>query len=219
MTRRREPAWNHERHHGIPHLAAEGFTHPERVEFVLGYHLRPIRADDVDIDYPAVMGSRERLWQIYGESWDRPPATMTYEADRDDLARHEREIAAHVTFNYTILDDADEQRLVGCVYIDPHDSHDAKSSLVGRRRVRGFGAREGARRVRAALAAPRGGSARCTSRSTLWPEANGCRGGAALCMGIRVTTLSPSYNPDSRALPARSRHPAQQSDNLIACAP
>ncbi|WP_448811187.1 hypothetical protein [Agromyces bauzanensis] len=52
----------------------EGFTHPERVEFVLGYHLRPIRADDVDIDYPAVMGSRERLWQIYGESWGcRPP--------------------------------------------------------------------------------------------------------------------------------------------------
>ncbi|WP_448811188.1 hypothetical protein [Agromyces bauzanensis] len=52
---------------------------------------------------------------------------MTYEADRDDLARHEREIADHVTFNYAILD-ADEQRLVGCVYIDPHDTHDAESS-------------------------------------------------------------------------------------------
>ncbi|MDF2575407.1 MAG: family N-acetyltransferase [Agromyces sp.] len=105
----------------------EGFAHPERVELVDGYHLRPIRADDVDIDYPAVMGSRERLWQIYGESWGWPPATMTYEADRDDLARHEREIAAHETFNYAILD-ADETRLVGCVYIDPHDTHDAESS-------------------------------------------------------------------------------------------
>ncbi len=105
----------------------EGFVHPERVDLVDGYHLRPIRADDVDIDYPAVMGSRERLWQIYGESWGWPPATMSYEADRDDLARHEREIAAHETFNYAILD-ADETRLVGCVYIDPHDTHDAESS-------------------------------------------------------------------------------------------
>ena len=105
----------------------DDFVHPERVELVDGYHLRPIRADDVDIDYPAVMGSRERLWQIYGEDWGWPPATMTYEADRDDLARHEREIAAHETFNYAILD-ADETRLVGCVYIDPHDTHDAESS-------------------------------------------------------------------------------------------
>lgn len=105
----------------------EGFVHPERVELVDGYHVRPIRADDVDIDYPAVMGSRERLWQIYGEDWGWPPATMTYEADRDDLARHEREIAAHETFNYAILD-ADETRLVGCVYIDPHDTYDAESS-------------------------------------------------------------------------------------------
>ena len=29
-----------------------------------GHHLRQIRADDVDIDYPAVMGSRERLWAL-----------------------------------------------------------------------------------------------------------------------------------------------------------
>ena len=52
---------------------------------------------------------------------------MSYEADRDDLAMHEREIADHVTFNYAILDD-DETRLVGCVYIDPSDEADADSS-------------------------------------------------------------------------------------------
>lgn len=105
----------------------EGFIHPERVDLVDGYHLRPIRADDVDLDYPAVMGSRERLWSIYGDAWGWPPATMTVEADRDDLAHHEREIAEHVTFNYAILD-ADETRLVGCVYLDPHDESDAESS-------------------------------------------------------------------------------------------
>jgi hypothetical protein len=66
------------------------------------------------------MGSRERLWAIYGEAWGWPPATMTYEADRDDLAHHEREIAAQITFNYAVLD-ADETELLGCVYIDPPD--------------------------------------------------------------------------------------------------
>ena len=96
----------------------EGLEHPERVELPTGHHLRPIRAADVDIDYPAVMGSRERLWAKYGEAWGWPPATMTPEQDRDDLAHHEAEIAAHETFNYAILD-APETELLGCVYIDP----------------------------------------------------------------------------------------------------
>ena len=72
----------------------DGFATPERVELASGHHLRPIRADDVEIDYPAVMGSRERLWARYGEAWGWPPATMTLEDDRDDLAHHEAEIAA-----------------------------------------------------------------------------------------------------------------------------
>ena len=85
-----------------------------------GHHLRPIRESDVDIDYPAVMGSRERLWAKFGGMWGWPKADMTYEADREDLARHETEIAAHVTFNYAVLD-RDETELLGCVYIDPPD--------------------------------------------------------------------------------------------------
>jgi hypothetical protein len=100
----------------------DGFTHPERVELGTGHHLRPIRESDVDIDFPAVMGSRERLWAKYGEAWGWPPATMTPEQDRDDLAHHEAEIAAHQTFNYAILDEA-ETELLGCVYIDPPGSH------------------------------------------------------------------------------------------------
>jgi hypothetical protein len=96
----------------------DDWTHPHRVELPTGHHLRPIRADDVDIDYPAVMGSRERLWSLYGEAWGWPPATMTVEQDRDDLARHEEEIEAHESFNYALLD-AEERALLGCVYIDP----------------------------------------------------------------------------------------------------
>jgi hypothetical protein len=73
---------------------AEDFVHPERVELPTGHHLRPIRESDVDIDYPAVMGSRERLWARFGGMWGWPPAGMTYEADRKDLARHEAEITS-----------------------------------------------------------------------------------------------------------------------------
>ena len=98
----------------------ESFVAPTRVDLDTGHHLRPIRADDVDIDYPAVMGSRERLWAKYGEAWGWPPATMTRAADREDLAHHEAEIAANETFNYAILDAA-ESELLGCIYIDPPD--------------------------------------------------------------------------------------------------
>jgi hypothetical protein len=96
----------------------DDFVHPLRVDLPTGHHLRPIRESDVAIDYPAVMGSRERLWAKYGEAWGWPAATMSYEADRVDLARHEAEIAAHQTFNYAVLDEG-ETALLGCVYIDP----------------------------------------------------------------------------------------------------
>jgi hypothetical protein len=44
------------------------FVHPERAALSTWHHLRPIRASDVDIDYPAVMTSRERLWAIFGRA-------------------------------------------------------------------------------------------------------------------------------------------------------
>jgi hypothetical protein len=104
------------------------FEHPTRVEVATGFHLRPIRASDVDLDYPAVMGSRERLWSIYGTAWGWPPATMTHEQDRDDLARHEAEIEAHESFNYALFDAAGTD-LLGCVYIDPAERVGADADI------------------------------------------------------------------------------------------
>ena len=99
---------------------AEGFETPQRLDLETGHHLRPIRGSDVDIDYPAVMGSRASLWARYGEAWGWPPETMTFEQDREDLVHHEVEIEAQETFNYAVLD-AGETELFGCVYIDPPD--------------------------------------------------------------------------------------------------
>jgi hypothetical protein len=49
-------------------------------------------------------------------------------ADREDLARHETEIAAHQSFNYALLDDA-ETALLGCVYIDPPEKSGADAEI------------------------------------------------------------------------------------------
>ncbi|MGY2081126.1 hypothetical protein [Modestobacter sp. SYSU DS0657] len=96
----------------------EDFAHPTRAELPTGEHLRPMSDADTEIDFPAVMGSRERLWTIYGPAWGWPPATMTVEQDREDLAHHAREIAAHESFLYGVFP-PDESELLGCVYVDP----------------------------------------------------------------------------------------------------
>lgn len=101
----------------------DDFVHPVHVPVPMPVpgvapHLRPIREADTAIDYPAVMGSRDRLWEIFGPAWGWPSETMTYDEDRVDLLRHEREIAAHQSFNYALLDEG-ETALLGCVYIDP----------------------------------------------------------------------------------------------------
>ncbi|MFE9663004.1 N-acetyltransferase [Streptomyces sp. NPDC005955] len=97
----------------------EDFVHPVHVPVPdTSLHLRPIREADTPLDYPAVMGSRARLWEVFGPAWSWPKESMTYEEDRIDLLRHEQEIAAHQSFNYALWDAA-ETALLGCVYIDP----------------------------------------------------------------------------------------------------
>lgn len=106
----------------------DDFEHPLLVPLDLDHHLRPIRAADVELDMPAVMGSQARLWSIFGQAWGWPPATMTAEQDAEDLARHEAEIAAHESFNYALFD-AGETELIGCVYIDPPEKVGADAEV------------------------------------------------------------------------------------------
>ncbi|GGY82058.1 GNAT family N-acetyltransferase [Streptomyces omiyaensis] len=107
----------------------DDFTHPTLVPLPGGtHHLRPIRESDAALDYPAVMGSRERLWTLFGPAWGWPAPTLTYEADRADLLRHEKEIEAHQSFNYALFDTA-ETALLGCVYIDPPEKTGADAEI------------------------------------------------------------------------------------------
>lgn len=106
----------------------DDFVHPLLVPVGSGHHLRPIRATDAELDLPAVMGSRERLWTVYGQAWGWPPATMTLEQDREDLLHHETEAQAHESFNYALFD-ASESELIGCVYIDPPEKVGADAEV------------------------------------------------------------------------------------------
>jgi hypothetical protein len=104
------------------------WQHPAVLRLATGHHLRPIRESDLELDYPAVMGSRESLWATYGEPWGWPPATMTVEQDREDLAYHADEIAQHRSFNYAVFDEH-ESELLGCVYIDPPEKPGADAEI------------------------------------------------------------------------------------------
>ena len=105
------------------------FVAPDRVELAGGHHhLRPIHPDDTELDIVAVMGSRERLWSIYGEAWGWPPVGMSAEADRSDLARHAEEMERNESFNFALFDRA-ETHLLGCVYIDPPERIGADAEI------------------------------------------------------------------------------------------
>ncbi|MGV9564151.1 hypothetical protein [Streptomyces sp. NPDC003480] len=89
----------------MPRLSAD-FVHPARVTLPGRYRLRPITPADSGLGCSAVMGSRERLWSLYGEAWGPPPTAMTHEQDREDLPRHERGTAEHKSSHHALFDDA-----------------------------------------------------------------------------------------------------------------
>jgi RimJ/RimL family protein N-acetyltransferase len=78
--------------------------------------LRPLTVGHVELDYEAVMVSREQLNRWSQTTWPTPDFTLA--ENRADLARHQREHNEGVAFTYTVLDPT-ESRCLGCVYITP----------------------------------------------------------------------------------------------------
>jgi hypothetical protein len=86
----------------------ESLTTPE-------FHLRMLQTSDVDLDYAAVIASREHLLVRSAGSW--PSDDFTLEEDLADLAEHQAEHQARVAFTYTIMSPT-EIECLGCVYIN-----------------------------------------------------------------------------------------------------
>lgn len=81
-------------------------------EFVL----RMLAATDVDLDYDAVMASKEMLHLRSGGSWPREGFTLA--ENLSDLQGHEADFHARRGFTYTIMN-PDETQCLGCLYIYP----------------------------------------------------------------------------------------------------
>lgn len=81
--------------------------------------LRPIMAADAELDYAAVMESRDYLRTWEQSTW--PEDDFTVAANRKDLEKLEQRHAERRAFTYTVLDPAGTQCL-GCVYLMPTDA-------------------------------------------------------------------------------------------------
>ena len=82
--------------------------------------LRPIVASDAELDYEAVMESREFLRKWEQSTW--PEDDFTVEANREEMVKMERRHASREAFGYTMMN-LDQTECLGCVYIFPPDAN------------------------------------------------------------------------------------------------
>ena len=80
------------------------------------FRLRMLSVDDVELDFEAVIESRELLRAMFGRSWPRKGFTL--KENLVDLERHQQEFLNRDAFAYTVIS-LDESRVLGCVYINP----------------------------------------------------------------------------------------------------
>jgi hypothetical protein len=84
-----------------------GFETPEFV-------VRPIRASDAQLDYDAVMESKESLRKWNQSTW--PEDDFTVEANREDMVTMEQRHIDGYAFGYTVMN-PDQTESLGCVYV------------------------------------------------------------------------------------------------------
>ena len=78
--------------------------------------IRPLLATDVELDYEAVMGSREELRKWEQAPW--PADDFTVAENLKDLERHEQEHIDREAYTYTVMNPT-ETECLGCIYIMP----------------------------------------------------------------------------------------------------
>ena len=92
------------------------------------FTLRPLRTTDVELDYDAVMASREMLRSWSQSEW--PADDFSLEGNLADLDRHQREHETGQAFTYTVMNPPGDLCL-GCVYINPLAPEVAQSGICG----------------------------------------------------------------------------------------
>ncbi len=78
--------------------------------------IRPLRASDVELDYEAVMESKDMLRKVSQSTW--PTDDFTLAENLDDLERHEQDHIDRREFTFTGMN-PDETVCLGCLYLRP----------------------------------------------------------------------------------------------------
>lgn len=104
-------------------LVPPEFRVPETLE-TASWRLRRLTVEDVDLDFEAVISSRRHLLARFGPGW---PAGLTRRQNLIDLGWHEKEFQRGTSFAYTLIT-PEEDRVLGCVYVEPtqHPDHDSE---------------------------------------------------------------------------------------------
>lgn len=93
--------------------------------------LRPLLSSDAELDFDAVMESREFLRTWEQSTW--PADDFTVETNREDLLKLERQHVGGDAFTYTVMS-LDETECLGCAYVLSPDAKmfaDAHVTAVG----------------------------------------------------------------------------------------
>ena len=106
-------------------LVPDDFAVPATLEHEQ-FRLRMLTVDDVVKDFDAICDRVDRN----GES--KPPFVMTVAEDLVDLGWHQREFKMRRSFAYTLVA-PDESQVLGCAYINPSETHDARVWMWVRR--------------------------------------------------------------------------------------
>jgi hypothetical protein len=92
-----------------------------------GFLIRQVLASDVELDYAAVMASKQslRLWE--GSTW--PEDDFTLEANLEDLEKMEKRHDEGYAFGYTVMNLA-ETECFGCIYVMPPEARMYDDAVV-----------------------------------------------------------------------------------------
>jgi hypothetical protein len=106
-------------------LVADDFAVPAGLEHER-FRLRMLTVDDVVKDFDAICDRVDR----HGKP--RPPFVDTVAKNLVDIGWHQKEFQARRSFAYTVVA-PDESRVLGCAYIEPSETHDARVWMWVRR--------------------------------------------------------------------------------------
>jgi len=106
-------------------LVPDDFAVPAGLEHER-FRLRMLTVDDAVKDFDAICDRVDR----HGSP--RPPFVESVAENLVDLGWHQREFQLRRSFAYTVVA-PDESRVLGCAYIDPSETHDARVWMWVRR--------------------------------------------------------------------------------------